>query len=135
MDVGEKELAWEKGKRTEQKLEISKKLKGKKKAYLNSWEFSGLKQYLLFVRYTAGHKTLKGNIVLFNLFEVRKGFPGGSDSIASACNVGDLGSMPGLGRSGERNGDPLQYSGLENSMDCTVHPSESLMKAMHSPPT
>ena len=58
MDVGEKELAWEKGKRTEQKLEISKKLKGKKKAYLNSWEFSGLKQYLLFVRYTAGHKTL-----------------------------------------------------------------------------
>ena len=40
----------------------------------------------------------------------------------SACNVGDLGSIPGLGRSpGEKNGYPLQYSGLENSMDCIVH--------------
>jgi len=110
-------------------------IKRKKKAYLSSWEFCGLKQYLLFVRYTAGHKTFKGNIVLFNLFEVRKGFPGGSDSIESACNVGDRVSMPGLGRSGEGNGDPLQYSGLENSTDCTVYPSESLMKAMHSPAT
>ena len=37
-------------------------------------------------------------------------FPGGSDSKASACNVGDLGSIPGLGRSpGEGNGNPLQY--------------------------
>ena len=41
-----------------------------------------------------------------------------SDSKASACNVGDLGSIPGLGRSpGEGNGNPLQYSGLENPMD------------------
>ena len=40
----------------------------------------------------------------------------------SVCNVGDLGSIPGLGRSpGERKGCPLQYSGLENSMDCIVH--------------
>ena len=40
----------------------------------------------------------------------------------SACNVGDLGSIPGLGRApGERKGYPLQYSGLENSMDCIVH--------------
>ena len=40
----------------------------------------------------------------------------------SACNVGDLGSIPGLGRSPEEGkGYPLQYSGLENSMDCTVH--------------
>ena len=39
-----------------------------------------------------------------------------------ACNVGDLGSIPGLGRSpGEGNHYPLQYSGLENSMDCRVH--------------
>ena len=38
------------------------------------------------------------------------------------CNVGDLGSVPGLGRSpGEGNGYPLQYSGQENSMDCIVH--------------
>ena len=43
---------------------------------------------------------------------------GGSDSKVSACNVGDLGSIPGLGRShGEGNGNPLQYSCLENSMN------------------
>ena len=47
------------------------------------------------------------------------GFPGGSAGKESACNVGDLGSIPGLGRSpGEGKGYPLQYSGLENSMDC-----------------
>ena len=46
------------------------------------------------------------------------GFPGGSDGIESACNAGDLGLIPGLGRSpGEVNSYPLQYSGLENSMD------------------
>jgi len=45
-------------------------------------------------------------------------FPGGSDSKVSAYNVGDLGSIPGLGRSSEEgNGNPLQYSCLENSMD------------------
>ena len=45
-------------------------------------------------------------------------FPGGSDDKASACNAGDLGSIPGLGRSpGEGNGNPFQYSFLENSMD------------------
>ena len=50
------------------------------------------------------------------------GFPGGSDGKESACNVGDLGSVPGLRRSpGEGKGYPLQYSGLENSMDCMVH--------------
>ena len=50
------------------------------------------------------------------------GLPGGSSSKESACNVGDLGSIPGLGRSpGEVNSYPLQYSGLENSMDCIVH--------------
>ena len=42
-------------------------------------------------------------------------FPGGSDGKASACNAGDLGSIPELGRSpGEENGNPLQYSCLEN---------------------
>ena len=46
------------------------------------------------------------------------GFPGGSEIKASASNVGDLGSIPGLGRSlGEGNGNPLQYSCLENPMD------------------
>ena len=47
--------------------------------------------------------------------------PGGSDGKESACNVGDLGSIPGLGRYPiEGKGYPLQYSGLENSMDCIV---------------
>ena len=56
-----------------------------------------------------------------------KGFPGGSDSKESTCSVRDWGSIPGLGRSpGEGNGNPLQYSCLENSMDkgdwqATVH--------------
>ena len=46
----------------------------------------------------------------------------GSAGKESACNMGDLGSIPGLGRSpGEGNGYPLQYSSLENSMDCIVH--------------
>ena len=55
------------------------------------------------------------------------GFPGGLDSKASACHAGDPGSIPGSGRSpGEGNGNPLQYSCLENSMDggawwATVH--------------
>ena len=45
------------------------------------------------------------------------GFPGGSDSKESACNAGDMGSIPGSGRSpGEENGYPLQYSCLENPM-------------------
>ena len=50
------------------------------------------------------------------------GFPGGSAGKESACNAGDLGSIPGLGTSpGEANGYPLQYSSLENPMDCNVH--------------
>ena len=47
-----------------------------------------------------------------------KGFPGDSDGKESAYNAGDLGSIPGMGKSsGEGNGYPLQYSCLENSMD------------------
>ena len=55
------------------------------------------------------------------------GLPGGSDGKESACNEGDLGLIPGLGRfPGEGNGNPLQYSCLENPMDrgawwATVH--------------
>ena len=53
-------------------------------------------------------------------------FLDGSDVKQSACNAGNQGSIPGSGRSGERNGYPLQYSCLENSMDrgvwrATVH--------------
>ena len=59
-----------------------------------------------------------------NLLSVR--FPSGSDSKESACKTGDLGLIPGLGRSGEGNSNPLQYSCLENSTDrgtwwATVH--------------
>ena len=53
------------------------------------------------------------------------GLPLCSAGKESACNVGDLGSIPGLGRSpGEGKGYPLQYSGLENSMDYIVHGSQ-----------
>ena len=49
------------------------------------------------------------------------GFPGGSAGKESACNVGDLGSIPGSGRSpGEGKGSALQYSGLEDPMDSIV---------------
>ena len=49
---------------------------------------------------------------------ILRGFPGSSDGKVSAYNVGDPGSIPGLGRSpGEGNGNPLQYSCLENLMD------------------
>ena len=49
-------------------------------------------------------------------------FPCGSPGKESACSARDLGSIPGLGRSpGEGKGYTLQYSGLENSMDYTVH--------------
>ena len=52
------------------------------------------------------------------IIDIYWGFPGGSEVKASACNVGDLGSIPGWGRSpGEGNGNPLQYSCLENPMD------------------
>ena len=52
------------------------------------------------------------------IFVSLTGFPGGSDSKVSAYNAGDPGSIPGLGRSpGEGNGNPLQYSCLENPMD------------------
>ena len=50
------------------------------------------------------------------------GFPDISVGKESACNAGDLGSIPELGRSpGEGKGYPLQYSGLENSMDYTIY--------------
>ena len=64
-------------------------------------------------------------------------FPGGSEVKASTCNVGDLGSIPGSGRSpGEGNGNPLQYSCLENPMDrgawwATVHKESDTTEPLH----
>ena len=69
--------------------------------------------------YHAGwfHCLKKSSVFYFIL-----GFPGGSAGKDSACNSGDLGQIPGLGRSPEeRKGYPLQYSGLENSTDYIVH--------------
>ena len=63
-------------------------------------------------------------------------FPGGSAGKEGACNAEDLGSIPGLGRSpGEGKGYSLQHSGLENSMDCTVHrvaKSQTQLSDFHS---
>ena len=59
-----------------------------------------------------------------------KGFPGGAEVKASACNMRELGLIPGSGRSpGEGKGNPLQHSGLENPIDggawcATVHGSQ-----------
>ena len=56
--------------------------------------------------------------LLFTWDQTMVDLPGGSDGKASAYSAGDLGSIPGLGRSsGEGNGNPLQYSCLENPMD------------------
>ena len=63
------------------------------------------------------------------------GFPCGSAGKESACNVGDLGLIPGLGRSpGEEKGYPLQYSGGDSSLDCIVHgvtKSQTQLMAFH----
>ena len=63
------------------------------------------------------------------------GFSCGSEGKESPCNVGDLESIPGLGRSpGEGKGYTLQYSGLENSIDCIVHgvaKSQTLLSDFH----
>ena len=68
--------------------------------------------------------------------QIRCPFPGGSEVKASAWNAGDPGSIPGLGRSpGEGNGNPLQYSCLENPMEggawwATVHGVEKSRKRL-----
>jgi len=71
------------------------------------------------------HTIVETSLEKLSIFN--KPFPGGSEVKVSACNAGDLGSIPGLGRSpGDGNGNPLQYSCLENSIDggawwATVH--------------
>ena len=87
--------------------------------------FNPCRQLSSLTRWTFVGKVMS---LLFNmLFRLLVACTGGSDDKASACNVGDLDSIPGLGRSpGEGNGNPLQYSCLENSMDggawwATVH--------------
>ena len=66
---------------------------------------------------TVSMNMMKKNYVYYSPSSLRV-FPGGSDGKESACNAGDLGSIPGLGRSpGGGHSSPLQYSCLENSMD------------------
>ena len=73
--------------------------------------------------------------VLLDILHAIGGFPDSSVGKASTCSAGDLGLIPGLGRSpGERKGYPLQYSGLEHSMDCTIHgvtKSQTWLRAFH----
>ena len=66
--------------------------------------------------------TIQGSDLAFwsLLLCISPDFPCGSAGKESTCNAGDLGSIPGLSP-GEGKGYPLQYSGLENSMDCMVH--------------
>ena len=72
---------------------------------------------------------------VFDVRYIHLGFPCGSAGKESSCSVGDLGLIPGLGRSpGEGKGYPLQYSGLENSMDCIVYgiaTSQTILNNFH----
>ena len=76
------------------------------------------------------------NVYLLRLLLAYGGFPDSSVGKESTCNAGDLGSIPGVGRSPEEgNSDPLQYSSLENSMACTVHgvtKSQTQLSDFHS---
>ena len=92
---------------------------------LASWEESSdiPRQYIRKQRYYFASKGLYSQSYVFSSSRVWMwGFPYGSAGKESFCNAGDLGSIPGLGRSpGERKGYPFQYSGVENYMDCIVH--------------
>ena len=75
---------------------------------------------------------LKFHIVVQSSDVYCASFPCGSAGKESACNVGDLGSIPGLERSpGVGKGYPLQYSGLENSMDQELDTTERLSLSLH----
>ena len=69
------------------------------------------------------HSSSLFSLLVFPLFVIfAELLPFGLAGKESTCNAGDLGSIPGLGRSpGKGNSYPFQYSGLENSMDCIVH--------------
>ena len=64
----------------------------------------------------------KSGVHIYTLLYLEWGFPDSSAGRESTCNARDLGLILGLGRSpGEGKDYPLQYSGIENSMDCIVH--------------
>ena len=70
---------------------------------------------------SCGKTITQGSLRIFLIsgwINKQQGFPGGSNGEESACDAGDLGSIPGSGRSpGEGNGNSIQYSGLENPME------------------
>jgi len=73
-----------------------------------------------------GESGVGGTNVFLFILSLLWDFPGSSAGKESSCTVRDLGSIPELGKSpGEGNGYPLQYSGLENSMDCISQSKES----------
>ena len=92
---------------------------------LASWEESSdiPRQYIRKQRYYFASKGLYSQSYVFSSSRVWMwGFPYGSAGKESFCNAGDLGSIPGLGRSPEEGkGYPFQYSDLENSMDYTEY--------------
>ena len=86
----------------------------------------------------AGHMGQGGSSLMVQLvyrptrFTKIQGFPGGSDGKEATCNAGDLSLIPGLGRSpGEGKGYPIQYSGLQNSMDY-ISQSMGLQRVGHN---
>ena len=89
------------------------------------FSFKALKEFRIRNREFFSHyNKIKGKLVEDDYYVALQaaGFPDNSAGKVSTCNMGDLVSIPGLGRSsGEGNGCPLQYSGLENSMHCIVH--------------
>ena len=85
---------------------------------------------MTYISYVMFFSQYSKHLLILNPFEPVNsisGFAGGSDGKVSACSAGDLGSIPGLGNAlKEGNSYPLQYSGLENSMEsrawqATVH--------------
>ena len=83
-------------------------------------------QGLIYFHQTHSHnihlKLTRLQLTIERSYQTHGGCPCGPAGKESACNAGDLGSTPGLGRSpGEGKGYPFQCSGLENSMDCIVH--------------
>ena len=92
----------------------------------NQWVTEAIKQEIKNYLETNENKNTKiqnlWDAVKTVIAQLVKSFPCGSASKESTCNVGDLGPIPGLGRSpGEGKGYPLQYSGLKNYIDCIVH--------------
>ena len=97
--------------------------------YPNSTEFMSMIKLLFYISksFRESCYTAMDNQKMINSSFLWLDFPGGSEVKASACNAGDLGLVPGSGRSPEEgNSNPLQYSCLENPMDggawwATVH--------------